>query len=30
MSLTSLIWTFFKSLGLWGKFDLVCILGKGD
>ena len=30
MSLIPLSWTLFKSPGLWGKFDLDCILGKGD
>ena len=35
MTLFSLIWTFsvsslFKSPGLWDKFDLDCILRKGD
>ena len=30
MSLISLSWTLFKSPGLWEKFDLDCILGKGD
>ena len=30
MSLISLICTLFKSLGLWYKFDLDYILGKGD
>ena len=30
MSLISLSWTLFQSPGLWGKFDLDCILSKGD
>ena len=30
MSLISLSWILFKSPGLWDKFDLDCILGKGD
>ena len=29
MSLISVSWTLFKSPGLWDKFDLDCILGKG-
>ena len=28
--LTSVGWTLLKSPGHWGKFDLDCILGKGD
>ena len=23
-------WTLFRSLGMWNKFDLDCMLGKGD
>ena len=23
-------WTLFGSLGMWNKFDLDCMLGKGD
>ena len=30
MSLISVSWTLFKSPGLWNKFDLDCILGKGN
>ena len=30
MSLISLSWTLFKPPGLWYKFDLDCILSKGD
>ena len=30
MSLISVCWTFFKSRGLWDKFDLDFILGKRD
>ena len=30
MSLISVSWALFKSPGLWDKFDLRCILGKGD
>ena len=30
MSLISLSWTLFESPGLWYKFDLDCILSKGD
>ena len=30
MSLIAVSWTLFKSPGLWNKFDLDCILGKGD
>ena len=30
MSLISVSWTLFKSPGLLNKFDLDCILGKGD
>ena len=30
MLLISVSWTLFKSPGLWNKFDLDCILGKGD
>ena len=30
LSLISLSQTLFKSPGLWDKFDLDCILGKGD
>ena len=28
--LISIIWTFFGTPSLWNKFDLDCILGKGD
>ena len=30
MSLISVSWTLFRSPGLWNKFDLDFILGKGD
>ena len=30
LSLISLTWTLFKTPALWDKFDLDCILGKGD
>ena len=30
MSLVSVIWTLFKSPGLWDKYDLDSILDKGD
>ena len=30
ISLISLSWTLLKSPGLWDKFDLDCILVKGD
>ena len=30
MSLIAVSWILFKSPGLWNKFDLDCILGKGD
>ena len=30
MLLLSVSWTLFKSPGLWNKFDLDCILGKGN
>ena len=30
MSLMSITWTLFGSPGLWDKFDLDGILGKGD
>ena len=30
MPLISVRWTLFESPGLWNKFDLDCILGKGD
>ena len=30
MSLISVIWKLFKSLGQWDQFDVGCMLGKGD
>ena len=30
MSPISVSWTLFKSPGLWDKFDLGCIVSKGD
>ena len=30
MPLISVSWTLFKSAGLWNKFELDCILDKGD
>ena len=30
MSLVSVGWPFFRSPGLWDKFDLECILCKRD
>ena len=30
MSLVSVSWALLRSPGLWGRFDLDCILGKGD
>ena len=30
MSLISVTWTLFRSSGMWNRFDLDCILGKGD
>ena len=29
MSLMSVTWSLFRSPGLWDKFDLDCLLGKG-
>ena len=30
MCLMSVIWTWFRSPGMWDTFDLDCTLGKGD